>query len=68
MKGDLLDQESNSGSRWYRWEPHIHAPGTVLNDQFKGSDSWECYLKRLEAAAPAIRAIGITGLLQYRKL
>ncbi|APO72643.1 hypothetical protein IE4872_PD02131 (plasmid) [Rhizobium gallicum] len=31
----------NSGSRWLRWEPHIPAPGTVLNDQFNGADSWE---------------------------
>jgi RecF/RecN/SMC N terminal domain len=53
-------QKLNSGSRWHRWEPHIHAPGTVLNDQFKGTDSWERYLKALEAATPAIRAIGIT--------
>ncbi len=52
--------ELNSGSRWYRWEPHIHAPGTLLNDQFKGANSWECYLKALEAARPAIRAIGVT--------
>lgn len=53
-------QELNSGSRWYRWEPHVHAPGTVLNDQFKGADSWEGYLKALETATPAIRAIGVT--------
>jgi hypothetical protein len=51
---------SNSGSRWGRWEPHIHAPGTVLNDQFKGADSWERYLDALEKAAPTIRALGVT--------
>ncbi|CUX04007.1 AAA family ATPase [Rhizobium pusense] len=50
----------NSGSRWLRWEPHIHAPGTVLNDQFNGSDSWEQYLAKIEAATPAIRALGVT--------
>lgn len=50
----------NSGSRWLRWEPHIHAPGTVLNDQFKGTDSFEQYLGRIEAATPAIRALGVT--------
>ena len=50
----------NSGSRWHRWEPHVHAPGTVLNDQFKGADAWERYLTALESASPAIRAIGIT--------
>jgi len=57
---DEQHQTLNSGSRWYRWEPHVHAPGTVLNDQFKGANSWEGYLKALETATPAIRAIGIT--------
>ncbi|KPF84182.1 hypothetical protein IP70_16715 [alpha proteobacterium AAP38] len=50
----------NSGSRWLRWEPHVHAPGTVLNDQFKGTDSWEEYLTKIEEATPAIRALGVT--------
>lgn len=42
--------------------PHscIHAPGTVLNDQFKGADSWEEYLAKIESATPAIRALGVT--------
>jgi len=26
------------GSEWHRWEPHIHAPGTILNNQFGGAD------------------------------
>src|SRR6266436_5563325 len=52
--------ELNSGSRWHRWEPHVHAPGTVLNDRFRGADSWERYLSALETATPAIRAIGVT--------
>lgn len=51
--------ELNSGSRWHRWEPHIHAPGTVLNDQFD-ADDWDGYLKKVEKATPTIRAIGIT--------
>ncbi len=57
---DLPSQELNSGSRWHRWEPHVHAPGTVLNDQFQGPDGWEPYLTALETATPAIRAIGVT--------
>jgi hypothetical protein len=52
--------KSYSGSRWHRWDPHVHAPGTVLNDRFKGSDSWEGYLKALETATPQIRALGVT--------
>ena len=50
----------NSGSRWHRWEPHVHAPGTILNDQFGGPEAWEAYLKALETATPVIRAIGVT--------
>jgi hypothetical protein len=50
----------NSGSRWHRWEPHIHAPGTVLNDQFRSADGWNRYLEALETATPAIRALGVT--------
>jgi hypothetical protein len=57
---DGQSEELNSGSRWYRWEPHVHAPGTILNDQFKGPDSWEEYLTALEAATPLIRALGVT--------
>ena len=47
------------GSEWRRWEPHVHAPGTVLNDQF-GPNAWDDYLKRLEEASPAIEALGVT--------
>jgi hypothetical protein len=46
------------GSEWHRWEPHIHAPGTALNDLFGGD--WNGYLGALEAASPSIRALGVT--------
>lgn len=48
------------GSQWNRWDPHIHTPGTVLNDQFGSSDPWEGYLDNLDAQTPVIRAIGVT--------
>lgn len=48
------------GAEWRRWEPHIHAPGTVLNNQFGGGDPWETYLATLEARAPTIEALGVT--------
>jgi AAA domain/AAA domain, putative AbiEii toxin, Type IV TA system len=48
------------GSLWHRWDPHIHAPGTVLNDQYKGADPWEEFLTRIENSDPPIRALGIT--------
>ncbi len=53
----------NSGSRWLRWEPHIHAPGAVLNDQFKGTDTRAEYLARIEAATPQFRALGVTATI-----
>ena len=48
------------GSEWHRWEPHIHAPGTLMNDQFKGPTAWDDYLRALERATPAIEAIAVT--------
>ncbi len=50
----------SSGSQWHRWEPHIHAPGTVLNDSFSGSDPWDAYLTKIETTTPSIRALGVT--------
>jgi AAA domain, putative AbiEii toxin, Type IV TA system len=49
----------NRGSEWHRWEPHIHAPGTVLADRYQ-KDSWSSYLDTLEAVSPALRVIGVT--------
>ena len=47
----------NRGSEWHRWEPHIHTPGTILNDQFGTTDPWEQYLATLEGLTPTIEAI-----------
>ena len=48
------------GSQWHRWEPHIHAPGTVLNDRFGGGDPWDVYLTKIEIKTPLIRALAVT--------
>jgi hypothetical protein len=50
----------NRGSEWRRWEPHIHAPGTVMNNQFTGPNAWNDYLTALEQAIPAIEAVAVT--------
>ncbi|UWR55519.1 TrlF family AAA-like ATPase [Phaeobacter inhibens] len=50
----------NRGSQWRRWEPHIHTPGTILNDQFGGGDPWETYLTSIETSTPMIEAIAVT--------
>jgi hypothetical protein len=50
------------GAAWRRWEPHIHTPGTAMNDGFGTADLDE-YLTRLEAAIPTVEAVGITDYL-----
>ncbi|MGD0103438.1 MAG: hypothetical protein ABSC06_05305 [Rhodopila sp.] len=50
----------DSGSRWRRWDPHIHAPDTIMANQFRGPDPWESYLSALEVQTPQIEALGIT--------
>jgi len=58
------------GSIWRRWDPHIHAPGTALNNQFSVGD-WDEYLTRLEQSEPRIEALGVTdyyGLGDYEKI
>ncbi len=49
-----------TGSIWRRWDPHIHAPGTTLNDQFGGIDAWETYLSAVETSEPKIEGLGVT--------
>lgn len=46
------------GSEWHRWDPHLHAPGTLLSDRFGGN--WEAYLQRIENTSPPVRALGVT--------
>ncbi len=50
----------NRGSEWRRWEPHIHAPGTILNNQFGGGDPWGSYLTAIEGLTPKIEAVAVT--------
>ena len=60
------------GSMWHRWEPHVHTPSTILNNQFSGTnDGWDEFVKRLNEATPEIRALGITdyySLEGYKKV
>jgi hypothetical protein len=51
------------GSMWHRWDPHIHAPGTVLNNQYRGDSAWDSFLTGIEQSTPEICALGITDYL-----
>lgn len=58
------------GSMWRRWDPHLHAPGTILNNQF-GGDVWEQYIEAIERAEPLIEGFGVTdyySLADYEKV
>jgi len=71
MSGTPTIPAPNSGSQWHRWDPHIHAPGTHLNNQFPGTDAWEQYLTKIEQASPVLAALGITdycSLTSYENL
>ena len=57
---DSVSGTGRRGSIWRRWEPHIHAPGTVLADNFPKENGWELYLDALEAVSPPLQAIGVT--------
>jgi len=48
------------GSIWHRWDPHIHVPGTVINDQYKGENAWDEFFDSINNADPPIRALGVT--------
>ena len=50
---------ANRGSEWHRWEPHIHAPGTVQEDRYPVKDGWDLYLESLENTTPSLRAIAL---------
>lgn len=58
--GDYSSAVTDRGSEWHRWEPHIHAPGTIKADGYSGEDAWDQYLRVLEAVSPPFKAIGIT--------
>lgn len=73
-KADQADQERRcnpAGSIWNRWDPHIHMPGTVLEDRFNGVDPVKRYVDLINQAEPRIHALGITDycvLDSYRRL
>jgi hypothetical protein len=48
------------GSEWHRWEPHIHSPGTILNNHFGAGDPWSAYLTTLQGLKPKIEAVAVT--------
>lgn len=48
------------GTEWHRWDPHIHGPGTVFNNQFGDNAPWDSYITAIESCEPVIEALAIT--------
>lgn len=53
------------GSIWRRWDPHVHFPGTLLNDQFRTTSVSDA-LEALAACSPSIEGIGVTDYFSTR--
>jgi energy-coupling factor transporter ATP-binding protein EcfA2 len=60
-----LNIADKRGSLWRRWDPHLHAPGTILADNF-GKDAWPNYLYAIEQSEPRITALGVTDYYSIR--
>lgn len=48
-----------AGSVWHRWDPHLHVPGTLLNDQYEKA-TVDDFCAVVDSCQPPIRALGIT--------
>jgi hypothetical protein len=75
MSGERMGRSADAivrrGAEWHRWEPHIHAPGTILEDKYTEPNAWDLYLNALEQASPVLRAIGVTdycSIETYKRL
>ncbi|MEK7946679.1 TrlF family AAA-like ATPase [Pigmentiphaga sp. YJ18] len=62
-----MEMADPRGSLWRRWDPHIHTPGTALNDQYIGEAAWETFLGAIESADPPIQALGITDYFSIER-
>jgi len=64
----------SNGSRWRRWDLHIHSPASALSNQFprlaNGEPDWDAYINALENLTE-VPAIGITDYFSiegYKKV
>jgi energy-coupling factor transporter ATP-binding protein EcfA2 len=64
---ETFDTANTRGSLWHRWDPHIHTPGTALNNGYSGDESWDGFLSKIETSLPPIRALGITDYCSIEK-
>ncbi len=54
-------EQYKSGSRWRKWDLHLHTPKTKLNDQYQATgsmDIWDIFCEKVETSDVAV--FGIT--------
>lgn len=54
-------EQFKSGSRWRKWDLHLHTPNTKLNDQYQAigaADIWDTFCEKIENSDVAV--FGIT--------
>lgn len=59
MPVDTKTSPESQGSLWRRWDPHVHIPGTLRNNNFKAT-TVEDALNILAKRTPAIEVVGVT--------
>jgi len=55
----------SAGSAWRRWDPHVHLPGTLLENHFQETTIEEA-LDALAGCSPAIECVGVTDYFTTR--
>ncbi len=62
-----------SGSKWRRWDLHLHTPETLKEDQYSGStpeEKWENFCNDINSSDADVSVVGITDYLlidNYKK-
>jgi ABC-type lipoprotein export system ATPase subunit/uncharacterized coiled-coil DUF342 family protein len=55
-----------SGSKWRRWDLHLHTPETLKEDQYSGAtpdEKWEAFCNDINNSDAEISVVGITDYL-----
>lgn len=61
-----METETSGGSRWRKWDLHIHTPETKLNNQYQltdGGDVWDKFCDEIENSD--VEVFGITDYFSF---
>ena len=55
-----------SGSKWRRWDLHLHTPETLKEDQYSGTtpeEKWENFCNDINSSDAEVSVVGVTDYL-----